>query len=319
MPESPQTPWQEILKFCGGVRTVIWAAGIMIAAILYLFSLPLLVVGLVGGGSFVLLALGMYGLVSASNKRPIESLGEQIRLAPPVPFEAMRPQVDISQFSHLPNATAGKASTAETRTPTVTPPGPVFECENDTRVLIYGIDWSTKQIVREAPTLEELRQPRTDITFVWAVLARFYFRSDSRVDPTLYLSAHVAFRDLDDQLLKRVIDAVWDGEQLKRSKHIQQGRALELIVALVPIDPTDSAGMAEMLYTVEYGEKTVRDLVGNTVEVAPELVLISGKEFLLNIELLPKKTSKEPFPLQPFRFRLLLKPDIKLTRTRTLG
>jgi hypothetical protein len=40
---------------------------------------------------------------------------------------------------------AGEASKA-----TVSPPEPVFECEDDTRVVIYGINWETKEIIRES-------------------------------------------------------------------------------------------------------------------------------------------------------------------------
>jgi hypothetical protein len=68
-----------------------------------------------------------------------------------------------------------------------------------------------------------------------------------------------------------------------------------------------------LLFSAE--NNPVPDLLGNTVEIAPELTLINGKKFLLNIELLPKTNSKEPFPLQPLRFKLLLGPDIQLVRT----
>ena len=310
MPEPPESTYRRIIQVLSDIRVMWWTIVAIVLTIAGIFLLPFPLLTFLVGVLLTLMLLGSVVYLKLSNERAFEGLNlrEQMKPVPPKSLDSTRTQ------GQLPTPMAGEASSA-----TVSPPEPVFECEDDTRVVIYGIDWDTKTIIREAPTLEELREPQANITFVWAVLARFYFQQNNRVDHTLYLSAHVWFYSPGYEFLKRVIDGIWDGNPLKRSTHIQQGRALELMVALVPIaEPNGTAGF---LYSAEFADENHPGPWGDNYVVTPslEMVAVKENEFLLKVELLPKKTSKETFPLQPFWFKLVFEPEIKLLRVPALA
>jgi hypothetical protein len=179
---------------------------------------------------------------------------------------------------------------------------PVFECEDDPRVVIYGIDGRTSELVRQSPTVP-LSEIPDYMTIMKTVLIPIYYRPERGVDHTVYLSAHVIFHSPERIRLKRVVFGIWDGDPLQSSKRIQTGTTLDLIAAMVPMG-------AESVFGAEYHQEAYETYMGKDVYEAPRLVPVQGRDLLLDVELLPKRISKDPFPSQHLWFRLAVTEGI---------
>jgi len=196
-------------------------------------------------------------------------------------------------------------------------PQPFFECDDDTRVVLWGVNWSTGEIIRTSPTLEELKNLPSDITPVLAALARIDYQPAKGILPYLYLRSRLFFHTTTKVLQKRVLRGIWNSDTLKESTHIHAGRGLELIVALVPVQTSSEDAQRtirlDRILTVEYNEETIQGYWGTDVNVKPRLETVEGTEFLIKVELVPKK-SEELLDPQSLWFKLVLKPEVKLSK-----
>ena len=195
-------------------------------------------------------------------------------------------------------------------------PQPVFGCD-DTRVVLWGVNWSSGEIIRTTPTLEELKNLPSDITPVLAVLARIDYQPAKGILPYLYLRSRLFFHTPTKVLQKRVLRGIWNSDELKESTHIHAGRGLELIVALVPVQTSSEDAQRtinlDRVLTVEYNEETIKGYWGTDVNVKPRMEIVEGKEFLIKIEFVGKK-SEELLDPQSLWFKLVLEPEVKLSR-----
>jgi hypothetical protein len=196
-------------------------------------------------------------------------------------------------------------------------PEPVFECDDYTRVVLWGVNWSTGEKIRTSPSREELKNLPSDITPVLAVLVRIDYQPAKGVLPYLYLRSRLFFHTTEKVLQKRVLRGIWNTDELKESTHIHAGRGLELIVALVPLQTSSEDAQQtiklDSILTVEYNEKIIQGYWGTDVNVKPRLEAVQGKEFLIKAELVPKK-SEELLDPQSLWFKLVLEREVKLSR-----
>ena len=143
---------------------------------------------------------------------------------------------------------------------------------------------------------------------VKVALAQFYYRPDEGVEPYLYVSAHIFVYDSDGKALKPILyNTAWDNQDLDYSMDFYAGRTHDLILALGRRD-------AEGIVLYEHAtEKVHYEGYGSEIVMTPKLHPLDGKEFLVKVELAPKRVN-DPLPKQNFWFRLTTDPQLELTR-----
>jgi len=60
------------------------------------------------------------------------------------------------------------------------------------------------------------------------------------------------------------------------------------------------------IISAEYHQQKLQTYMGDEIYDAPRLEVIKGEAFKMLVELLPKRMSKDPFPIQKFWFNLEL-------------
>lgn len=102
--ESPKSAGQRFWEFCGHFSTVTWIVGGVLTASLYLISFPPLIVGVAGGISLTITALGVAAKIKSDYDTPFVSL--DLPKTFPVPTIARQPDAP----SRIP-ATTNKPAT----------------------------------------------------------------------------------------------------------------------------------------------------------------------------------------------------------------
>jgi hypothetical protein len=147
-----------------------------------------------------------------------------------------------------------------------------------------------------------------DVKNVGVALARFYYKPDVDVPPSLYVRAHIEFRDADGEVTT-VNDAMWHKEDDKY-REFNTGDSHELIVALIPIGSKDRVLTYE--HNLQPHEAEFTKSHGFTTEhLAPEIGEMRGKEFNFGIELIGK-SHEQVMVTKNFNFKLTLEPEPRL-------
>jgi len=141
---------------------------------------------------------------------------------------------------------------------------------------------------------------------VRVILARFYYKPHRDVPPFLYVKAHIAIADSEGMPIKTRYDAVWDKERESEYKRFETTDSYKLIVAVLPCDLELEPGIV----TFQHGERDG--------EFCPELILLDGKEFQLQLDLIGKHQNI-PILNKWFTFSLSLdqQPALKLQQVVT--
>jgi hypothetical protein len=256
----------------------------------------------------LVVALGLNILLKPKSKpeqeqKQVSSVRETPPLTPPQPININIDNKPVFNNSpHIDQRPVNYQTQSQSQDQSIdaAPRDPVFEFTDDARLPLYGINWETKQIIRESPSVNDIAQLPDYITVAHAILMPFYYRPNRGVDHTVYLSAHVSVFTPDKKVrLKRIIGGIWDGDPFKSSSRIQTGHTLELLMALAPVGTVG-------IISAEYHQQKLQTYMGDEIYDAPRLEVIKGEAFKMLVELLPKRMSKDPFPIQKFWFNLEL-------------
>jgi hypothetical protein len=264
-------------------------------------------VGLVFAATFALIGLGSFGLVAAYKARNKNRPEEDSGRGNVVHNEANNKNV----FKPKVKVKVSDSGTQTQKQKAVEPPRnkPSFECRG-TRFVKWAIDTRTNELIKEDYTGSE-DELMDCIGLLDTALARFYYRPDEGVDPSLYVTAHVAVYDSENKLLKEIFETVWADSENSESMDFYTARAHELIVALLP--RTDAVG----IFAYEHAEEVIQTYMGRDIVFKPNVHAFEGKDFRIRVELIAKRLN-EFRAQQPFWFRLTLDPkpefvEMKLT------
>ena len=100
-----------------------------------------------------------------------------------------------------------------------------------------------------------------------------------------------------------------------------EGRRNETFVRIVLCANSDRGRLTlrsqfprlDRILTAEYNEETIQGYWGTDVNVKPRLETVEGTEFLIKVELVPKKSGELLDP-QSLWFKLVLEPEVKLSK-----
>lgn len=129
------------------------------------------------------------------------------------------------------------------------------------------------------------------------MLARFYYKPERDVPPSIDVRAHLSVANSEGVPLKARYDAVWDTESESEYKEFETADTHGLVIGLIAKVPPPRLGVYE--YVRKAGK------------FDPDLTYIPGQEFLLDLELIGK--SKNTTVLNSkLRFRLRFEPNPSL-------
>ena len=128
------------------------------------------------------------------------------------------------------------------------------------------------------------------------MLARFYYKPDLDVPPSMKVKAQISIADSEGKPIKARYDAVWDGKHDSEYAYFETAQTRPVIVALLPVE-TEVDG----IMTWGFGRnKTSQDF-------AADRVTLQGKEFRVRIEVIGKYEGAIVLQV-PLDFRLRVHP-----------
>lgn len=186
---------------------------------------------------------------------------------------------------------------------------PVFECIG-TRCIRRPLDLTNNTIGDKDYKDAELAHDKVNVI---VALAKFYYRPDVGVDPSLRVKANIEFRDEGGEPVI-INDLMWrTGDD--KYKEFNTGDSHELIIALIPVGSTNKfLSYEHNLETFEGG--FTRDGGFTRKYLAPEINEIHGKEFNLSVGLIGKRHN-EVIMHQSFGLKLTLEPTPELKEIKS--